>query len=119
MRKQFLEAGKIINTHGIRGEVKIEPMDGRAGVFPVQNQNFIYRRQFPLKSSSARVHKSFVIASLEGVGRYGLGPEAEKQACFYKQGRCCLLRTGPSSFRTLLVLKLLTAETGDEIGTLY
>ena len=25
MRKQFLEAGKIINTHGIRGEVKIDP----------------------------------------------------------------------------------------------
>ena len=25
MRKQYLETGKIINTHGIRGEVKIYP----------------------------------------------------------------------------------------------
>lgn len=23
--KQFLEVGKIVNTHGIRGEVKLQP----------------------------------------------------------------------------------------------
>ena len=25
MQNQFLEAGKIVNTHGVHGEVKIEP----------------------------------------------------------------------------------------------
>ena len=25
MKKKFLEAGKIVNTHGVRGEVKILP----------------------------------------------------------------------------------------------
>ena len=25
MKKEYLEAGKIVNTHGIRGEVKIMP----------------------------------------------------------------------------------------------
>ena len=24
-KKQFLESGKIVNTHGIKGEVKIQP----------------------------------------------------------------------------------------------
>ena len=25
MKKKYLEAGKIVNTHGVRGEVKIQP----------------------------------------------------------------------------------------------
>ena len=25
MRKEYIEAGKIVTTHGVRGEVKVEP----------------------------------------------------------------------------------------------
>ena len=32
-KKQFLEIGKIINTHGVRGEVKIDPWCDSPEVF--------------------------------------------------------------------------------------
>lgn len=28
MQKPYLEAGKIVNTHGVRGEVRIQPWAG-------------------------------------------------------------------------------------------
>ena len=65
MRKQFLEAGKIINTHGIRGEVKIDPWTDAPEFF--RKIKTLYIDGSPVKIVSARVHKSFVIASLEGV----------------------------------------------------
>lgn len=62
---KYLEAGKIINTHGIRGEVKIDPWANSAAFlrdFPV-----FYVDGKSVKVRSARVHQRFLIASLEGV----------------------------------------------------
>jgi len=63
--KKFLEAGKIVNTHGIRGEVKITPW--------ADSPEFL--RGFPRlyidgdarEVESARVHKNMLIAKLHGV----------------------------------------------------
>lgn len=64
-KQQYIEAGKIVNTHGVRGEVKIQVW--------LDNPEFlrrfktIYIDAKPVKMLSARVHKGFVIAVLEGV----------------------------------------------------
>lgn len=65
MMEKYLEAGKIVNTHGIKGEVRIVPW--------VDNAEFLgnFRRLFidgkPLKLLEGRVHKGMLIARLEGV----------------------------------------------------
>ncbi|MGO5115957.1 ribosome maturation factor RimM [Candidatus Avoscillospira sp. LCP25S3_F1] len=65
MAKQYLEAGEIVNTHGIRGEVKINPWaDGPE--FLVDFDTF-YLNGVPYAVESARVHKSVVLCKLEGV----------------------------------------------------
>lgn len=64
-KQQYIEAGKIVNTHGVRGEVKIQVwLDS-----PEFLRRFktIYIDAKPVKMLSARVHKGFVIAVLEGV----------------------------------------------------
>lgn len=64
-KQQYIEAGKIVNTHGVRGEVKIQVwLDS-----PEFLRRFktIYIDAKPVKMLSARVHKGFVIAALEGV----------------------------------------------------
>ncbi len=64
-KQQYIEAGKIVNTHGVRGEVKIQVwLDS-----PESLRRFktIYIDAKPVKMLSARVHKGFVIAVLEGV----------------------------------------------------
>lgn len=64
-KKEYIEAGKIINTHGIAGEVKLEVwLDS-----PEFMKRFkrLYTEGRELRIVSARAHKGFLIARLEGV----------------------------------------------------
>ena len=66
MRQELLETGQIVNTHGIRGEVKIVPW-ADSPEFLCQFST-LYIDGAPVKVRSARVHKGNVIALLEGIG---------------------------------------------------
>jgi 16S rRNA processing protein RimM len=65
MNDNFLEAGKIINTHGIKGEVKIEPWADSPKFLLGFKHLYIDGKCYNVNSS--RVHQRFVIASLEGI----------------------------------------------------
>ena len=65
MKKQYLEAGRIVNTHGVRGEVKIEPWADEAA-FLTRFRRF-YLDGAPVKVLSCRVQKTMCIAALDGV----------------------------------------------------
>ena len=65
MENKYLEAGRIINTHGIKGEVKIDPWADSAAFLADFAAFYIDGRS--VKVRSARVHQRFLIASLEGV----------------------------------------------------
>lgn len=64
-KKQFLECGKIVNTHGIRGEVKIQPWCDSPDF--LKKFKTLYIDSKPYSLLSARVHKECVIALFEGV----------------------------------------------------
>ena len=65
MEKRFLEAGKITNTHGVRGEVRITPWADSAAF--LRRFSVFYIDGQPVRVASSRVHKSQLIAKLEGV----------------------------------------------------
>jgi 16S rRNA processing protein RimM len=65
MRKQYLEAGVITATHGIRGAVRIQPWCDDPGFLCGFGRFFIDSRE--IKVISAAVHKTIVICTLEGV----------------------------------------------------
>ena len=62
---KYLEAGKIVNTHGIKGEVKIEPWADSADFLRGFKQ--LYIDGAAREVISAREHNGFLIALLEGV----------------------------------------------------
>lgn len=65
MDKQLLEAGEIVSTHGIQGEVKILPWaDGPE--FLLDFDTF-YLKGKPYEVQSSRVHKTCVLAKLRGI----------------------------------------------------
>lgn len=65
MDKRFLEAGEVVGTHGIQGEVKILPWaDGPEFLLGFKT---IYLNGKPYAVRSSRVHKTCVLAKLEGV----------------------------------------------------
>ena len=65
MRPEFIPVGQIVNAHGIRGEVKLNP----AGFDPAFLAAFdtLYIGGKETKVKSARVHKSTVLLALPGV----------------------------------------------------
>ena len=64
MKKQYLEVGRIVNTHGIQGEIKLQPWaDSPEFVLEFKT---IYIDGAPVKIMRGRVHKSMVILKLEG-----------------------------------------------------
>lgn len=65
MKEQFLEAGKIVNTFGIRGEVKLDPWcDSAEFLKPFKT---LYVDGKPRKVASSRVHKGMLIVKFEDV----------------------------------------------------
>lgn len=65
MQKQFLETGEIVATHGIHGEVKILPWaDGPEFLLDFDTY---YIDGKPVRVETARVHKTCVLARLEGI----------------------------------------------------
>lgn len=64
-KSTFIEAGRIVNTHGIAGEVKIEVWLDSARFMRKFKRLFIDGAE--VKLSASREHKGFVLAKLEGV----------------------------------------------------
>lgn len=65
MKKEYLEAGKIVNVHGIKGEVKIMPYTDVPELLCEFDKLFLDRKEIFIERS--RVAKNMVIAKLEGV----------------------------------------------------
>ena len=72
MKQEYIRVGRIVNAHGIRGEVKVNP----AGFDPEFIADFktMYIAGQPVKVKAARVHKSTVLLALPG----GMAP-SERQ----------------------------------------
>ena len=67
MKKEFLEAGKIVTTHGIRGEVKIMPYTDSPELLAEFDRLFIGKNKDEVIITRSRVFKNTVIAKIEGV----------------------------------------------------
>ena len=73
MARDLLQAGKIINTHALRGDMRIFPYcDSAEFLCEVKK---LYIDNEPYKVTSARVHKGQALVHLKGIERI---EEAEK-----------------------------------------
>ncbi len=60
-----IEIGKIVNTHGLRGDVKVIPWCDDAEVFHELAYVLIDGKEFDIEKS--RIHKNMVILKLSGI----------------------------------------------------
>lgn len=65
MKKEYLEAGKIVNTHGIKGEVKIMPYTDFPELLCEFDRLFLDKKEIFIERS--RAAKNMVIAKIEGI----------------------------------------------------
>lgn len=109
MKKQYLEAGRIVNTHGVRGEVRIEPWADEAA-FLTRFKRFYMDGQ-PVRVRSCRVHKTMCIASLEGIDDVNAAMALKGKIIFIDRKDAKLPRG------TVFLQDILGARVVDEDGT--
>lgn len=67
MKKEYLEAGKIVTIHGIKGEVKIMPYTDYPELLCEFDRLFLGKTHTEINVERSRVQKNMVIAKLEGI----------------------------------------------------
>ena len=113
-KQQYIEAGRIVNTHGVAGEVKIEVwLDSPA-----------FLRRFPRifvggvekKLLGGRAQKSFLIAKLEGVDDVNAAMALKEKTITVDRGDVRLPKG--SFFLQDILGASVVDEAGREIGKL-
>ena len=68
-RSEYLECGKIINTHGVRGDVKVESYCDSPEILRDLSRVFVKEKDAyrELRVCHASIFKAFVLMSLEGI----------------------------------------------------
>ena len=67
MKQEFLEVGKITTTHGIMGEVRVQPWADSPDFLCRFDTLYVGNTHWPIKVERARVHKNMVILKLQGL----------------------------------------------------
>jgi len=110
----FLDAGKIVNTHGINGEVRILPWADSPDFIAGFERLYIDGK--PIKVLSSRVHKGCVIAALDGVGDIDGAIRLKNKTIQIKRSDI-QLEAGQHFIADLIGLHALDAQSGEELGT--
>ena len=114
MKEQFIEAGEIVNTHGVRGELKILPWTDDAEF--LKRFKTLYISGQPYRVKSAFVHKGCLVAGLEGVDDVNAAMTLKgKTVCFARKD--ARLPKGRFFLSDIMGAKVVT-EDGTEVGTL-
>ena len=67
MKKQYLECGKIVSVHGLRGEVKVLPWCDGPEVLTPFSTLYLEKGAVPMAVERARAAKNMVLVKFAGV----------------------------------------------------
>jgi 16S rRNA processing protein RimM len=67
MKKRYIECGKIVSIHGIRGEVKVQPWADSPDFLCVFNRFYLENGAKALTAERVRTNKNMVLIKLAGV----------------------------------------------------
>ena len=113
-KSKFLEAGEIVSTHGVRGEVKILPWTDSVDFLRRFKTLYINEKPYAVLHSFA--HKGCMIASLEGVDDVNAAMALKgRTVCFARAD--AKLPKGRFFLADVLGARVV-AEDGTEIGEL-
>ncbi|MGI5976150.1 MAG: ribosome maturation factor RimM [Candidatus Limivicinus sp.] len=113
-KKQYIEAGQIVNTHGVRGEVKIQVWLDSPAFLKRCGRIYIDGRE--LKFLSCREQKGFLLCRLEGIGDVNSAMSLKGKKIFIDRADAKLPK-GDFFLQDLIGARVLD-EGGSEVGIL-
>lgn len=117
MIKQFLETGKITGTHGLKGEVRVQPWADSPEFLAEFDELYLDKGAKKIEIKAARVHKNMLIMKINGVDTID---DAEKlrNKVLYMDRDDVELEEGAYFIQDLIGLSVLDDDTGEKIGVL-
>lgn len=115
MKLTYIEVGQIVNTHGVRGELKVQPWCDD----PEQFLDFktLYLDGQPVKPSAVRVHKNNVLLTLPGVSDMDAALHLKNKVLSVQRDEI-KLPEGHYLNAELMGMSVVDAASGTEIGTI-
>jgi len=111
----FLEAGQIVGTHGVRGEVRVQPWcDSPEQLSSMKTLYWDEQGTKPVKMR-ARAHKTIALVTLDGVTTVEQA-QALRGKMLYAHRDDFRLPKDRYFVRDLLGLKVIDVDSGEEYG---
>ncbi|MBE6554629.1 MAG: 16S rRNA processing protein RimM [Ruminococcaceae bacterium] len=116
---EYPECGKIINTHGCHGALKIESWCDSPTVLAALPFVYLKKGEMlqPLRVLRASVFRNFVFAELEGVDSMEAA-DAMRNTVLYARRADLHIPEGTLLIAEMIGLPVIHAETGERLGTL-
>lgn len=116
VKKEFLEAGQVVSTHGIRGELRVQPWCDSAEQFCTLKRLFLQEGGAPVRVVS-RPHKRVALVKMDGVDTVEAA-ERLRGRTLYAARADFRLPEGRYFIEDLLGLRVEDETTGEVYGTL-
>ena len=115
MPEQYLEVGKVTSTHGVMGEVRVQPWADSPEFLCQFKTLYVDQAHWPIKVERARVHKNMVILKFEGITDV---PSAlsMRNAILYIDRADAKLPKGSFFLADLMGLEVRDAQSGKVLG---
>ena len=117
MKKEYLEAGKIVNIHGIRGEVKIIPYCDSPELLCEFDRLFLGKSLKEIYIQRSRVQKNMVICKIEGIDTPEQAEKLRNQM-LYMHRDDLELDENTYFIQDLIGITVKDADTGEIYGTI-
>ena len=115
MPEQYLEVGKVTATHGVMGEVRVQPWADSPEFLCQFKTLYVDKNHWPIQVERARVHKNMAILKFEGITDVP-GALAMRNAVLYIDRKDAHLPEGRFFLADLYGLEVRDAGSGAVLG---
>lgn len=115
--KQYLETGKITGTHGLKGEVRVQPWADSPEFLTEFDELYLDRGAKKIEITSSRVHKNMLIMKIKGIDSIEQA-DTLRNKVLYMNRDDVELEEGAYFIQDLIGLDVIDIDTGERLGTL-
>ena len=117
MRLETIKIGRIVNAHGIRGEVRVQPWADSPDFLCQFKTLYVDSSHWPIQVERARVHKNMVILKFKEFNNINEIEKYKGKDLLIRRDQAVKLAPNENFITDLIGLKVVTDE-GKEFGTL-
>ena len=118
MIQDYIDAGRIVNTHGVRGEMRVKPLGDDAGF--LSGFDTLYydgEGQKPVRVVSARPHSNVTLLKLEGVDTMEKAESLRGRKLYISKAQAKLPQ-GSYFVDDIIGLQVIDEAGGEVLGTI-